>query len=145
MSYPDYLIHFNKNHSSKNGQFISGDGDGDGVVNDNKNQKKGQYSAKIENYKKGNAFHDAYYIDKRGNKRSYQSYKEMPVDVQNAERARAKGKQIAKKVGTIAISTIGTAAIMAGVTFLAGKAAQNDKGMDHNPAGDLLKKDYWMV
>lgn len=31
-----YLIHFNKNHSSKDGRFISGDGDGDGQLNDNK-------------------------------------------------------------------------------------------------------------
>lgn len=30
----DYLIHFNKNHSKANGQFVSGDGDGDGQVND---------------------------------------------------------------------------------------------------------------
>ena len=30
----DYLIHYNKNHSSKNGQFTSGDGDGDGIAND---------------------------------------------------------------------------------------------------------------
>ena len=36
----EYLIHFNKNHSSKNGQFTSGDGDGDGVVNDHKNRIK---------------------------------------------------------------------------------------------------------
>ena len=28
------LCHYNKNHSSKNGQFISGDGDGDGIAND---------------------------------------------------------------------------------------------------------------
>lgn len=38
--YPDYLVHYNKNHSKKNGQFVSGDGDGDGVVNDHANQKK---------------------------------------------------------------------------------------------------------
>lgn len=36
----DYLIHFNKNHSKSNGQFISGDGDGDGILNDNINQRK---------------------------------------------------------------------------------------------------------
>ena len=35
-----YLMHFNRNHSSKNGQFVSGDGDGDGILNDNKNQRK---------------------------------------------------------------------------------------------------------
>jgi hypothetical protein len=40
MSYPTYLIHFNKNHSSKNGRFVSGDGDGDGVINDHHNQSK---------------------------------------------------------------------------------------------------------
>lgn len=34
-----YLIHYNKNHSPKNGQFISGDGDGDGVVNDHAHRK----------------------------------------------------------------------------------------------------------
>ena len=38
--YPDYLVHYNKNHSKSNGQFVSGDGDGDGVTNDHANQKK---------------------------------------------------------------------------------------------------------
>lgn len=32
--YPDYLVHYNKNHSKANGQFVSGDGDGDGQIND---------------------------------------------------------------------------------------------------------------
>lgn len=45
MSYPTYLIHYNKNHSKANGQFVSGDGDGDGVANDHKNQKKELTSA----------------------------------------------------------------------------------------------------
>ena len=40
MSYPSYLVHFNKNHSKKNGQFVSGDGDGDGIANDHANQRK---------------------------------------------------------------------------------------------------------
>lgn len=35
-----YLIHFNGNHSRKNGQFISGDGDNDGVVDDHHNYKR---------------------------------------------------------------------------------------------------------
>ena len=34
MEHPSYLIHYNKNHSKANGQFVSGDGDGDGQVND---------------------------------------------------------------------------------------------------------------
>ena len=40
MSYPTYLVHFNKNHSPKNGRFTSGDGDGDGISNDHMNQLK---------------------------------------------------------------------------------------------------------
>ena len=36
----DYLVHFNKNHSKDNGQFINGDGDGDGIVDDHRNQGK---------------------------------------------------------------------------------------------------------
>lgn len=35
-----YLIHYNKNHSKSNGQFTSGDGDGDGIANDHANQRK---------------------------------------------------------------------------------------------------------
>lgn len=35
--YPSYLIHYNKNHNPKNGQFAPGDGDGDGQVGDRTN------------------------------------------------------------------------------------------------------------
>lgn len=38
MSYPTYLVHFNKNHSSKDGKFTYGDGDGDGIIDDHRNQ-----------------------------------------------------------------------------------------------------------
>lgn len=44
-----YLIHFNKNHSKANGQFISGDGDSDGIVNDHAHRSKIDY--KKENIK----------------------------------------------------------------------------------------------
>ena len=40
MYYPDYLVHYNKNHSPKNGQFTSGDGDGDGISNDHAHRSK---------------------------------------------------------------------------------------------------------
>lgn len=43
--YPDYLVHYNKNHSKSNGQFTSGDGDGDGIVNDHANQYKKDHRA----------------------------------------------------------------------------------------------------
>lgn len=38
--YPSYLIHFNRQHDPKTGKFTFGDGDGDGVSNDHKNQDK---------------------------------------------------------------------------------------------------------
>ena len=128
MSYPNYLIHYNKNHSKANGQFVSGDGDGDGQVNDSQynkdGHKKGVYSAKIDNYKKGNAFRDAYYIDKQGKKRSYQSYKEMPVEAQAAERARANGKKVVKKVAGVAVTAVGTAVMAVGAAMIT-KAVTN--------------------
>ena len=34
----NYLVHFNKNHNPKNGQFTFGDGDGDGIRDDHSNQ-----------------------------------------------------------------------------------------------------------
>lgn len=55
MFYPNYLIHFNKNHSSSSGQFISGDGDGDGVVDDHHNYKKN----KVTDPKGDWGFHDS--------------------------------------------------------------------------------------
>lgn len=38
--YPSYLIHFNRQHDPKTGKFTYGDGDGDGIHNDHKNQNK---------------------------------------------------------------------------------------------------------
>jgi hypothetical protein len=39
-----YLIHFNQNHSSKDGRFVSGDGDGDGIANDHQRQVDKKYN-----------------------------------------------------------------------------------------------------
>lgn len=41
MEYPTYLIHFNQNHSPKNGQFTFGDGDSDGVSDER--GRRGRY------------------------------------------------------------------------------------------------------
>jgi hypothetical protein len=41
-----YLIHFNQNHSSKDGRFVSGDGDGDGIVNDHSSKKENKENGK---------------------------------------------------------------------------------------------------
>lgn len=35
-----YLVHFNGNHSRHNGQFINGDGDNDGIVDDHHNYSR---------------------------------------------------------------------------------------------------------
>lgn len=43
-----YLIHYNKNHSKANGQFVSGDGDGDGIVNDHANRRKEQKRLRVK-------------------------------------------------------------------------------------------------
>lgn len=66
-----YLVHFNKNHSKANGQFISGDGDSDGIVNDHAHRSKkhrtdGWYDYNRDVIRKEGR--KKYYIDKDGNK-----------------------------------------------------------------------------
>lgn len=50
----NYLCHYNKNHSKTNGQFTSGDGDGDGISNDHAHriEKDGKKSGKQKLTKK---------------------------------------------------------------------------------------------
>lgn len=40
-----YIAHFNKNHSPKDGKFTSGDGDGDGIINERKQYKRNKNKA----------------------------------------------------------------------------------------------------
>ena len=47
--YPDYLVHYNKNHSKSNGQFVSGDGDGDGIANDHAHRSESGSGRKRKN------------------------------------------------------------------------------------------------
>lgn len=42
----NYLAHFNKNHSKANGQFISGDGDGDGQIDDHAHRSRREIANK---------------------------------------------------------------------------------------------------
>ena len=35
-----YLVHFNGNHSKRNGQFVNGDGDNDGIIDDHHNYSR---------------------------------------------------------------------------------------------------------
>lgn len=52
-----YLIHYNKNHSKANGQFVSGDGDGDGIADDHhnyaRNKKTGSTTSTTSTASKG--------------------------------------------------------------------------------------------
>lgn len=71
-----YLMHFNKNHSSKDGRFVSGDGDGDGQVNDRANRGKHPESkvyktksGKEVKYVSPNGLKKGYWADAKTNKR----------------------------------------------------------------------------
>lgn len=46
--YPDYLIHFNKLHSKSNGQFVRGDGDGDGTADEHHRYTQSGYQQKSQ-------------------------------------------------------------------------------------------------
>ena len=65
-------MHFNKNHSKANGQFISGDGDGDGIADDHAHRGKskgrtdGWYDYDKDVIRRIGG--KTYYIDKDGNK-----------------------------------------------------------------------------
>lgn len=43
-----YLIHFNGNHSRRNGQFINGDGDNDGIIDDHHNYSRNKKDLVLE-------------------------------------------------------------------------------------------------
>lgn len=58
MGYPDYLVHYNRNHDKKSGRFTYGDGDGDGIRDDHSNQKdKESFGDKVK--KVANAYDEA--------------------------------------------------------------------------------------
>ena len=59
VQYPSYLIHYNKNHSKANGQFVSGDGDGDGIVNDHSHRSDNGSSGKVMSRQKARRIRNA--------------------------------------------------------------------------------------
>lgn len=100
----EYLAHFNKNHSSKNGQFTSGDGDGDGIVNDH-NYRVSQKSRKdaisnttnymiSSNNTKRNKILDKYYDPK--NKKAQDFKKNIDDAFNKAAKEYKKSKDINK-------------------------------------------------
>lgn len=121
--YPSYLVHFgikgqkwgNRRYQNEDGSYTQEGKIHYGIGNEKK--QKGVYSAKIENYHKGNLFREPYYVDKKGKKRSYLSYKEMPYDAQNSERRRSNGKKLAKKYGKVALGVAATTAIGIGAAY----------------------------
>lgn len=64
MSYPSYLVHFNKNHDKK-GRFTYGDGDGDGKGNDH-GRRDGEGSSDSPNSKYSSSLNSAYEHEQSG-------------------------------------------------------------------------------
>jgi len=67
----NYLCHYNQNHSKKNGQFVSGDGDGDGISNDHANQRKKIKGDISKGTWKNNAGVNLKYVSPKGLKPGY--------------------------------------------------------------------------
>lgn len=85
-----YLIHFNRNHSPKNGQFTSGDGDGDGINNDHAHMSKTVKRYSGENARANLAKDGSYkvkkLIEKEQKKRGYKSGRaQINADLKKAE------------------------------------------------------------
>lgn len=106
MNYPSYLIHFNKNHSSKNGQFINGDGDGDGTADEHhrytKNKKLAKYTGgSKEDLKKANRYKLGNIINKELSKTKNREYRDAAEkyrsDIQKKAEILAKEKFNEKK------------------------------------------------
>lgn len=71
MNNSSYLIHFNKNHSKANGQFISGDGDADGIIDDHAHRSKAHRTDGWYDYNRDVIRKEGgkkYYIDRDGKK-----------------------------------------------------------------------------
>lgn len=87
----NYLVHYNKNHSKANGQFTSGDGDGDGISDDHHNYKKNKWAIKGKlQYKDGT-------LTERGkyNLNAYKEYKEKEKKYQTeVNRILSKNKKL---------------------------------------------------
>lgn len=94
-----YLIHFNRNHSPKNGRFISGDGDGDGIFNDRKNQK----SPNDSGLSSGSILIDEEYTEEDDEKRQEEYFKKVREEnlkeFERREKIKAKEKK-KKKTGS---------------------------------------------
>lgn len=79
MGYPDYLVHFNKNHSKKNGQFISGDGDGDGTADEHHRYSK---NGVVEKWSGDRV--RSIKIDNKNIKKNYKISRKMRADLEKA-------------------------------------------------------------
>lgn len=108
----EYLVHFNKNHSSKNGQFTSGDGDGDGIADDHRNQKEKKFYKSIGSKTTGEYYDKAVKAEEQGNIRKKNKYlKEMSKSSKKDEKEalrlgdEKRAKQI--KSGRLFIKSLG--------------------------------------
>ena len=114
MYYLDYLIHYNKNHNPKNGQFTSGDGDGDGIVDDHhnyrirSNSRKGgnDYIVSSLNRKKSKIVDNASYLSKKYDKGHFKNemeniMKDIMKDYYNNRDINIVSNKVSDKLGNI--------------------------------------------
>lgn len=87
--YPSYLIHFNKLHSKANGQFISGDGDGDGILNDHLNRMKAKMSER----------RDSRWAKRNYNRLYKKAYKPVKKSMERYVKEELNPKYSSKKIG----------------------------------------------
>ena len=105
-----YLMHFNKNHSSKNGQFTSGDGDGDGVADDHRNRSK--------NVNKGQG-------SGSGSSTSYKSSKGSKAASKGKDGDFKKPKMTSEQKQDTAAGLVSLFAMAPAMTFMSYKMAQD--------------------
>lgn len=111
--YPTYLVHFNQNHSSSNGQFISGDGDGDGVVDDHAHRSKGLRKKIKDHYDKKYERAVKRYNTSPAERR--QQLKEAKAEA--SEKIKSNKKKIGLGIGIGVGALAASAAIFAGATY----------------------------
>ena len=85
--YPDYLVHFNKLHSKKNGQFVSGDGDSDGIADEHHRYSK---NGVVEKWSGDRV--RSIKIDSKNVKKNYKISRKMRDDLEKAHNSSKPGK-----------------------------------------------------
>lgn len=135
----NYLVHFNKNHSTKNGQFVSGDGDGDGIIDDHHNQKSSNKKATTKattttgssKSTKSKSANTAKTVKKTSEKDKYPKLKGVPKD---RIYTMPSGEKVVKPLG-----------FKDGTYTIAGYTRKNNAGvrLAYVSPNNLMMQGYW--